>query len=403
MNNSAVIFDDASFQLVQYPADVAIINPLMQTFKSGETRTISYNVVLRDPWTGQSPPDFTALLQPTDELPNGNMPYIAQQVTGLKGGATYAFSAWARTAPDSTDAHAAVKIENYNAAGQNTSGHYGTLTLPNDGSWQKVSVTCQVDPDTIRSTVLIRVMNKSVIIFDDASFQMVQHPNDLPRDLTVQNSNFENGLESWYLPFAGEVSTEPTDVHNGNEAIKIDAIQHGDMPYIAQSVSGLEGGATYKFSVWARMAPGSPSGVAGVKIENYNAASQNTTGYYGTLSLPEDGSWQNVSVTCQADPDTIRSSLLIRVMNNSAIIFDDASFQLVGYPADLPKELPLQNANFENSLTSWAIPNLFVNEIDPETTIVHSGAGAVKIDATQPIPPVPIISSVREGIDNGNF
>lgn len=159
----------------------------------------------------------------------------------------------------------------------------------------------------------------------------------LPKDIPLTNAGFENGLTSWSVAtnFASQVSIVDSPVHGGTKAVKIDATTKSNMPFIGNVATGLTGSATYQFSVWARVAPGSPAVQAAVKMENYNAAGKNTSGEYGTVTLPADGAWQQISVTEQVDADSTRSNLLLRVMGNGAVIFDDATFAQTKEPPEV--------------------------------------------------------------------
>jgi hypothetical protein len=171
-----------------------------------------------------------------------------------------------------------------------------------------------------------------------------QAAEQLPRALPLQNPGFEEGLKDWAVApkFQDQITVETKEVHGGKQAIKLDAIQKRNMPFVAQSIAGLTGAAVYRFSVWARTAPGAPAADAAIKMEDYNAAGKNTRGVYGSLKLPADGSWQHVVLTHQADSDTMRASLLIRVMNGSAVIFDDTEFSLVKNPPAVSIVAPTQ-------------------------------------------------------------
>ena len=149
----------------------------------------------------------------------------------------------------------------------------------------------------------------------------------LPKDIPLANATFEDSLENWSVSpaFASQVTIVNATVHSGRKAVMIDATKKSNMPYIGNSVTGLTGGATYQFSAWARVAPGAPAVEAGIKMENYNAAGTNTSGDYGRVNLPADGTWKKITVTNQVDSDTTRSSLLLRVFGNGAVIFDDAT------------------------------------------------------------------------------
>lgn len=227
----------------------------------------------------------------------------------------------------------------------------------------------------------------------------------LPRDIPLQNPGFEKGMSGWSVGAAikDQVSVETTNVHDGAQAVKIDATQKNNMPYIGQTSSGLTGASVYEFSVWARTAPGSPPAHAALKMENYNAAGKNTSGPYGQLSLPDDGTWKRISVTSEVDHDTIRTSLLIRVMNGSAVIFDDASFALVKNPAEVTIVAPTQQTfkpeesralSYEVYLhTPWTSVTLPIFKALVRPLELLADAGAAKSVST----------SVQKGKDNQHF
>jgi len=159
----------------------------------------------------------------------------------------------------------------------------------------------------------------------------------LPKDIPLKNAGFEDGLAGISVGnnFASQVSIVDSPVHGGNKAVKIDASEKSNMPFISNVANDLTGAATYQFSVWARVAPGSPAVQAAVKMENYNALGKNTSGAYGKVMLPADGAWKQVSVTEQVDADSTRSNLLFRVMGKGAVIFDDATFALTKEPPEV--------------------------------------------------------------------
>ena len=158
----------------------------------------------------------------------------------------------------------------------------------------------------------------------------------LPKDIPLKNAGFEDGLKGiGVASFASQVSIVNAPVHGGDKAVQIDASQKINMPFIGNAATDLIGAATYQFSVWARVAPGSPAVPAAVKMENYNAEGKNTSGVYGRATLPADGTWKQISVTAQVDPDSVRSSLLFRVMGKGTVIFDDATFALIKMPPEV--------------------------------------------------------------------
>ena len=150
---------------------------------------------------------------------------------------------------------------------------------------------------------------------------------ELPQVPSLKDPGFESGLTGWSVvpAFKDQVTVEESLVHGGTKAVRIDATVTHNLPYIAQSVVGLTGGSTYQLSVWARVAPGSPAVTAAVKMETASAT-KSTGERYGQLLLPADGSWQQVQLQLRVAGDTTRSTLLLRVFGDGAIIFDDATF-----------------------------------------------------------------------------
>ncbi|MBD3291722.1 MAG: hypothetical protein GF393_02265, partial [Armatimonadia bacterium] len=99
-------------------------------------------------------------------------PWAPQAVTGLKGGATYTFSAWYRTTEEGPAANraAALKIEFYNEDGQNTKGQYARSSEATNGEWTLISRTSVAPPDTTRASVLVRLFAQGTVWFDDCAF-----------------------------------------------------------------------------------------------------------------------------------------------------------------------------------------------------------------------------------------
>ncbi len=168
--------------------------------------------------------------------------------------------------------------------------------------------------------------------------------------IALQNPGFEAGQTSWEIAptFKDQIATDTSLAHGGTQSLKIDATQAANMPYAIQNVPGLQSMATYRFSVWARVTPGSLASSAAVKMENYDAQDKNTGGHYGQATLPADGSWKEIAVTAKLEPGAVRSRLLIRVMSAGAILFDDAAFTLLEPPAEVNILAPQHRTLQEN-------------------------------------------------------
>lgn len=101
--------------------------------------------------------------------------YLAQGIGDLRGGAVYALRAWVRGEAGTPPPLAALKIEFYNAAGENTSGHYARQpALPDD--WRQIEVQATAGPDTTRAAVLVRLFGRGRLWFDDVEFVMAHAP-----------------------------------------------------------------------------------------------------------------------------------------------------------------------------------------------------------------------------------
>jgi hypothetical protein len=277
-----------------------------------------------------------------------NSPYVAHTISGLTGGAVYQFSAWARVAPGSPAVTAALKTEAYGDNGS-TGDLYSTKMLTADGTWTKVTLQQRMSGDTKAATLLLRVFGAGAVIFDDVTFEEVGYPPDLtitgstqlttaaesPRELPLVNPGFEDELTSWeVLPaYNGQIGVVNDPVHSGSNAVKIDATQIQNSPYVAQGIGGLEGGALYQFSAWAKAAPDSPAARAAIKMEAYGAAGT-TSEQYVTKELSADGAWTKISLRQRVSDDTSRAGFLLRVFDDGAVIFDDVSFEKIGYSAE---------------------------------------------------------------------
>jgi hypothetical protein len=154
---------------------------------------------------------------------------------------------------------------------------------------------------------------------------------------SVKNAGFEAGLADWKIPpaFTERAQIETGKAHTGTSSLKI--IGGTGSPYVVQSVPNIAPGGYYKLTAWACVLPdGAVAAVeAAVKLENYNAAGKNTSGQYGRIGLAPDGQWRQVTLEMQANADTTRSDVLLRVFGNAVVLFDDIKLELVGNAPDI--------------------------------------------------------------------
>jgi hypothetical protein len=150
------------------------------------------------------------------------------------------------------------------------------------------------------------------------------------KELTLANPGFEQGLQGWSLVKPANFAVD-TVSHSGAASLKISADDQSH-PYVAQSLKDLQGGATYALRAWARGVKGGQAQVA-LKIEYYNAKGENTKGFYSNSVTLNSEEWQQITLEPVSDPDTVRASLLLRLMTPGQAWVDDVSFQMTKEPA----------------------------------------------------------------------
>lgn len=151
------------------------------------------------------------------------------------------------------------------------------------------------------------------------------------KEWTLPNAGFEQALQGWSLVKAANVASDATVSHTGTASLKLSA-EDQFHPYVAQSVKDLQGGATYALRVWARGVNGVKATVA-LKIEYYNAKGENTKGQYSDSIILKSDEWQEITLEPVADPDTVRASLLLRLLSPGEVWFDDVTFAMTKEPA----------------------------------------------------------------------
>ncbi|MGE5531863.1 MAG: carbohydrate binding domain-containing protein [Bacteroidota bacterium] len=150
------------------------------------------------------------------------------------------------------------------------------------------------------------------------------------KEITLANPGFEQGLQGWSLLKPGNFTAD-TISHTGAGSLKVSADDQSH-PYAAQGVKELQGGATYALRAWARGVKGGKAQVA-LKIEYYNAQGENTHGMYSNSVTLNTEDWQQITLEPVADPDTVRASVLLRLMSPGEAWFDDVTFTMTKEPA----------------------------------------------------------------------
>ncbi len=144
------------------------------------------------------------------------------------------------------------------------------------------------------------------------------------------NPGFEDGLNDWTIPatFAEQISIEKQTVRSGNQALRIDADKKQNSPFAVMVLKEAAPGVNYRFSVWARVAPGSLSAQAALKYELYNAQGVNNGGDYSNQNLPANGDWKLLSILAKPEKDTVSMRFYLRVFGKSTLLFDDATLEV---------------------------------------------------------------------------
>ncbi|MCE5241544.1 carbohydrate binding domain-containing protein [bacterium] len=151
------------------------------------------------------------------------------------------------------------------------------------------------------------------------------------KEWTLANPGFEQGLQGWALVKPANAASDTAVGHTGAASLKLSA-EDQSHPFVAQSVKDLQGGAKYALRVWARGVKGGQT-KAVLKIEYYNAQGANTKGQYSDAVTLDSEEWRQLSLEATADPDTVRASLLLRLMSPGEAWFDDVSFVMTEAPA----------------------------------------------------------------------
>lgn len=218
-------------------------------------------------------------------------------------------------------------------------------------------------------------------------------------DLPVNNAGFDRGTQYWYLSKPELMSHDPQVGRNGPGSLKIVDTTGSSNPFAAQSVRGIQPGATYELKAWVK-GLGFVDCEAAVKLEWYNDKGQNTSGIYGRIHTRGSDEWQEVKITAPADWDSTRVSILVRLFGTGVVWFDDVSLTRVAEPpvvrlitgsiglepmsprvVDLDVWIPMKDRASERlsviltkdgrSLEGWALENPTIKP-GPKDTAVYS-------------------------------
>ena len=145
----------------------------------------------------------------------------------------------------------------------------------------------------------------------------------------VFTSGFEDDLTGWTIATGSEtqVSTTTFAPHSGQKSARLSA-HDGATPYLIRENVPAEGSATYQLSAFVRGTAGVIPGSTKIKIEFYNAKGENTTSSITIKNLDGGEGWITISITGQADPDTVEANLVFSA-RNAEVCLDEVTFQKV--------------------------------------------------------------------------
>jgi hypothetical protein len=155
-------------------------------------------------------------------------------------------------------------------------------------------------------------------------------------DIPLKNPGFEQDLLGWAADLAPgmaqHLAIETAGAAKGAKCLRVSSDEPGLNPWLAQGVAGIKPGARYSLGALARAVAGGAPVRAAVKIEFYNDRNQNTSGYYGIATPPAEGTWQPVEVVAQADADTVKAAVMVRLFGTGSVCFDEVKLTQVAAP-----------------------------------------------------------------------
>ena len=208
----------------------------------------------------------------------------------------------------------------------------------------------------------------------------------------VANTGFERALAGWSVGrFGKRVSVDAGVARSGGASVRVHDPEGADMPYLAQAVEGLQGGATYALRAWVRGEEQAAGAAAALKIEGYTADGRNTLGKYKRLSLRKAGDWTRLELVAEFPPEITRASLLLRLFGAGTVWFDDVEFAQTVPPPLLtlsPKRQVVQAEQRQVDLTARLAsahaespPPIQITIRDEQRGVVESRAALDRVEA----------------------
>lgn len=195
----------------------------------------------------------------------------------------------------------------------------------------------------------------------------------------LQNPGFENGFAAWRGAerFKGEVAIVAGDGRTDRQCLRISMLETSTrLPGVHQRLTGLEPGATYRFSAWARGVKGEEGTAVKLKLDFYNARGEITSIHPAVMAVEGGEPWRPFNVIAIADTDAVVVDAIVTVTGAGMADLDDIHFEKIaerptlrvssamplGIDPDSPGRVQL-NASFKEPYRDKALPS-FEMEID---------------------------------------
>ncbi|MBE7063471.1 MAG: hypothetical protein E7390_06775 [Ruminococcaceae bacterium] len=148
----------------------------------------------------------------------------------------------------------------------------------------------------------------------------------------IQNPGFEvlsgDGFQGWW-PSSACSSVEKTNVYADKYSLRLYDPDQSFNPYVSQSVSVI-GGAEYRLSFYARKKSG--TGEPLIKIEAYDENNKSVLQTALTGGRTASDKWTKYEDVVALPSSAVRIGVLVRLLGNGEVFFDDISLSLHKLP-----------------------------------------------------------------------
>ncbi len=284
--------------------------------------------------------------------------YVAQTVSGARGGTEYTVSFWVKIV-EKNDRGIAIKIEDPRG-GMIVQKHFGDAIL---NRWTQQSFTFILPEGDTSFNILLRLWDGGEVYWDDiavtgqydaeadVTVEMMSTPLEpavpkvpevAPEDELFKNGDFETltddglGVKDWnayngWKESNKQVTLSTEDPYSGETCVHI-ATATNERPHISQFVTGLMEETKYQFSIWYK----TDAHNVAFKLEYYTggekaAVETRLDGFSdGRLEVAEKtgGQWQQYVTTFTTPPGAKCMAIYPRLYCNGDVYFDKASLSV---------------------------------------------------------------------------